>query len=193
MSSTEIFSSFIENAEVANAVAAIASAVIATVAVVLSLISIYVSLSSLKHQREHNRMSVRPLAYVALGDYEGQLFVKIWNNGTGPMIIKSITVAGSPQPLLPLIRSMPKLLPNVDWTNFVEDFSGRSIPVSSSLELLNLSCDSSSCSEQFTLSRDEVRVALGKLTILVEYTDIYETKLPICSRSLEFFHRTLSV
>lgn len=68
--------------DVANAVAAIGSAVLAAVAVVLSLISLYLSHAALRHQREHNRLTVRPLAYVVVGDYENQLFVKLRNNGT---------------------------------------------------------------------------------------------------------------
>lgn len=178
--------------DVANAVAAIGSAVLAGIAVLLSLVSVYVSNAALRHQREHNRLSVRPLAYITLGDYENWLFVKLRNNGTGPMIIKSLSIVGAQDESKPLVNAMPQLHPNVSWTNFVEDCSGRSIPAGGELVLLDLSSESSSSQGQYALSRDNVRLALGKLEIRAEYTDIYGTELPISKRKLGFFHRMLT-
>jgi hypothetical protein len=192
MTYTEAFEWLIANKDVANAVAAVASAVMAAVAVFLSFVSLFVSHAALKHQRKHNQLTVRPLAYVTFGDYEDQLFVKVRNNGTGPMIVKSIKIVGAPNPSLPLIVAMPELLPNVNWTNFVEDCAGRSVPPGDELVLLDLSSESSLSNEHFEVSRDKVREALGKLQVLVTYTDIYGTSLPSAKRSLDFFHRTLT-
>lgn len=191
MSLSEVLKFLAEKPDVANAVAAIGSAVLAAVAVVLSLISLYVSHAALRHQREHNRLSVRPLAYITLGDYENRLFVKVRNNGTGPMIVKSVTIIGTRDPQQPLVAAMPQLLPKVSWTNFVEDCSGRSVPAGGELVLLDLSTESSASQGQFTLSRDKVRLALGKLEVRAEYTDIYGSRLPVSNRSLKFFHRLL--
>jgi hypothetical protein len=177
--------------DVANAVAAIGSAVLAGAAVVLSLVSLYVSHAALKHQREHNRLSVRPLAYVMFGDYENHLFVKLRNHGTGPMIVKSIRIVGAEEPLQPLVNAMPDLPSKVSWTNFVEECDGRSIPVGGELALLDLSSESSSSQPQFIAFRDKVRLALGRLAVHAEYTDIYGTNLPVSSRELKFFHRML--
>lgn len=178
--------------DVANAIAAIGSAALAAVAIILSLISLYVSHAALRHQREHNRLSVRPLAYVTIGDYENQLFVELRNNGTGPMIVNSIAVVGAQDPSAPLINAMPQLDPKVNWTNFVEDCAGRSVPPGGELVLLDLSSGSSSSQEQFVLSRDRVRLALGNLEVRAEYSDIYGSKLPVAIRSLKFFHRMLN-
>lgn len=188
----QAFELLIAKPDVANAVAAISSAVLAAVAVVLSLISLYLSHAALRHQREHNRLSVRPLAYVVVGDYENQLFVKLRNNGTGPMIIRSILVLGAKEPTEPLIHAMPALHSKVSWTNFVEDCSGRSVPPGGELVLIDLSSDSSSSASQFVLSRDLVRSALGNLEVQIEYTDIYGTELPAARRNLKFFHRMLN-
>lgn len=192
MSLSEVLSFLVAKPEVANAAAAVGSAVLAAIAIVLSFVSLYVAYAALKHQREHNRLSVRPLAYVTLGDYQNQLFVKLRNNGTGPLVIKNITVVGADDPTQPLIAAMPALLPKVSWTNFVEDCSGRSVPAGGELVLLDLSADSSASSGQFELSRDRVRLALGKLEVRAEYTDIYGSTLPVAKRSLKFFHRLLS-
>jgi len=198
MTLVEIFNTLVANPDAANALAAIGSAVLAFIACLISLISLYVAHASLKHQREHNRLSVRPLCYVTLGDYENQLFVKLRNNGTGPMIITSIKIKGARDEDKPLIEAMPALPSEVQWTNFVEDCSGRSVPAGGELVLLELSQESTLrisplSSSRFVLARDRVREALGKFEIRVCYTDIYGSKLPASVRSLNWFHRNLSV
>lgn len=192
MSYSDVLNFLVAKPDVANAVAAMGSAVLAGVACILSFISLYVARAALRHQREHNRLSVRPLAYIMIGDYENQLFVKLRNNGTGPMIVKSLSIIGAQNEAEPLINAMPDLHPKVSWTNFVEECSGRSIPPGGELVLLDLSSESSSSPGQFRLSRDKVRLALGKLEVRAEYTDIYGTKLPASSRSLKWFHRMFS-
>jgi len=66
---------------------------------------------------------------------------------------------------------------------------GRSILPGGEIALRELSSRSSTSKDQFALSRDQVRQALGKLEVHVEYTDIYGSTLPIVTRSLQFFHR----
>jgi hypothetical protein len=124
-----------------------------------------------------------------VGDYENQVFVKLTNNGTGPMIIRSIRIVNAPDPSRPLIDAMPPLQPDVYWTNFVEDVAGRSIRPGGEIVLVDLSSGSGESEDQFALSRDQVRQALGELEVHVEYTDIYGSTLPIGTRSLDFFHR----
>jgi hypothetical protein len=155
----------------------------------LSFISVCVSLAALRHQRKHSQLSVRPLAYVMVGDYEDRIFVKLTNNGTGPMVIKSIRIINAPDPSGPLINAMPPLQAGVYWTNFVEDVAGRSVRPGGEIVLVDLSSESGESEDQFALSRDQVRQALGELEVHVEYTDIYGSTLPIGIRSLDFFHR----
>jgi hypothetical protein len=193
MNLLDIFEWLSKNSDTANAIAAIASAIMAAVAVFLSVVSIWISRSSLRSQQDHNRISVRPLAYVVIGDYENHQFVKIRNNGTGPLVIKEIKVIGAENPSKPLIYAMPRLYPEVSWQNFVEDCSGRSIPVGGELELLSLNIECSTSEAMYVLARSNVRKALGELEIHVEYTDIYESKLPAARRNLKFFHRNLSI
>ena len=95
-------------------------------------------------------------------------------------------------PLQPLVNAMPDLPPKVSWTNFVEGCEGRSVPAGGEIVLLDLASESSSSQSQFTSFRDSVRFALGKLTVRVEYIDIYGKNLPAASRELKFFHRMLS-
>jgi hypothetical protein len=187
---SEILDFLKENHEVASAISAMAGAVVALLALLISVLSVFFTWKALKHQRTHNSMSVRPLPYITVGDYENAIYVKIRNNGTGPLIVKSLLVPGAEDPSAPLVTNMPNLLPGVAWTNFVGATEGRSIPVAGEMVLLELS--DPNLGGRFQLSRDKVRQALGDLSLTLDYTDIYGNKLPRCSRDLKWFHRTLA-
>lgn len=184
-----LFTTLVAKPEVANAIAAIGSAVLAAVACVISFISLYVAHRTGKHQEKHDRMSVRPLAYIAVGDYENRVYVKLQNNGVGPLIVMSVTIEGAAEPGQPLIHAMPELPPKAAWTNFVEEISGRSVPPGGELFLVDLEVGSSASHAYFTLARDKVRLALGRLTVKVEHTDVYDQQLPVAVRRLDWFHR----
>ena len=186
----EILTFLKENHEAANAISAMAGTVVALLAFIISLLSVFFTWRALKHQRTHNSLSVRPLPYITVGDYENALYVKIRNNGTGPLIVKSLMVPGAKDPSAPLVTNMPALLPGVAWTNFVGATEGRSIPVGGEMVLLELS--GPNLGGRFQLSRDKVREALGKLSLTLDYTDIYGNKLQRCSRDLKWFHRMLA-
>lgn len=181
----------LDKPEVANAIAALGSTALGLFALVISVVSVYFARSSLKHQEEHNRLSVRPLCYVTLGDYEHRLFVKLRNNGTGPLLLESVRIKGAEDEMAPLIRAMPDLPPNCDWVDFVEDIEGRSISPGDELMLLELSAENCDPTEAFPQPRDLIRKQLGKLEVHVHYTDIYGSSLPEAVRSLIWFHRNL--
>jgi hypothetical protein len=184
-----LFATLVAKADVANAVAAIGSAILAAVACLISFVSLYVSHKNAKHQETHDRMSVRPLVYIAVGDYENRVYVKIQNNGVGPLILKRITVEGAAEPNKPLIEAMPQLPPKAVWTSFVEDISGRSVLPGGEIFLIDLEEGSSASRATFTRARNKVRVALGTLAVKVEYTDVYDHYLPAAFRKLNWFHR----
>jgi hypothetical protein len=178
--------------DVANAIATVASAVLAAVACVIAVISLHVSRKTLKYQQEHNRYSVRPIPSIVVGDYENRLFVKVVNNGVGPLFIKKIRTLGSTNPDKALIAYMPELPPKVLWTNFVEDTHGRSVPPGAELVILDFDSNSSSSQVQYAFSRDRIRHALGGLSMEIQYTDIYNSDLPNVSRDFKWFHRHLA-
>jgi hypothetical protein len=143
-----------------------------------------------KAQHKHNQLSVTPLADIPFGNFETNLFVSLVNNGTGPMIIKSITVIGAANPSEPLIKAMPDLPPDdlVTLTYFASDPTGRSIRAGGGgLRLLQLRYNGEKeFKNRFAPSRDKIRAALGPLTLRVEYKDIYEKEFET-ERSLGYF------
>lgn len=189
MNVDSLFAILVAKPDLANAVAALGSAVLAAVACLISVISLHVAYRTAKHQEKHDRMSVRPLPYIAVGDYENRIYVKLQNNGVGPLIIKRVTIDGATEPNKPLIYAMPELPAKCAWTNFVEEVSGRSVPPGGEVFLIDLEESSSASRAYFILARDKVRLALGALTVKVEHTDVYDTHLPAEARKLDWFHR----
>ena len=187
-----LFTNLVSKPDLAMAWVAFANALIAAVTCLILFCSLYVSRRIAKHQETHDRMSVRPLVYLALGDYENRIYVKIQNNGVGPLILKRITIEGAAEPNKPLIEAMPELPPKAEWTNFVEDIADRSVPAGGEVFLIDLEDGSSASHTYFKIARDKVRLALGTLTVKVEYTDVYDHPLPASVRKLNWFHRHLS-
>jgi hypothetical protein len=133
--------------------------------------------------------TVRPLANIIVGDYENHVYVQVVNNGAGPLIIKSISINNSPQPLDIAMREvLPK---GILWRHFTFDCAGRSVPAGGKLVLVDLySGTYTGVNEgKFAAARELVRRALGNITVRVKYTDMYHKDQPAAERTLDWFHR----
>lgn len=171
----------------ANAFGALASAAAAFLALLVSGISVAISVWAARSQRQHNELSVRPLAEITLADYENSLRVKLCNHGTGPMIVTAVTVSDGTVMLPTLLQCMPDLPEGRHWTNFTDQVRDRTIAPGGELVLLELTevegeLDFASC-------RDPVRRALAPLTVNVEYTNVYNTVMPPRRKALSWFGR----
>ena len=170
-----------------SAVATVASAIAAAFAVVVSVIAVYVSCVTLKHQRRHNELSVRPIPIVTVADFEDSIRVKVRNHGSGPMLIKKVSVSADDQVKHALTEWMPDLPKGMFWTNFVGPVTDRSLLPGGELVLLELSGDDAE--NLFCAARDATRKALAPLTVTVEYTDIYESDFKPYAKDLSWFAR----
>ena len=63
---------------------------IAALALVTSIASIIIGFWGLWIQRKHNILSVKPIAAIGINDIANQIEITVVNNGTGPLIVKSI-------------------------------------------------------------------------------------------------------
>jgi hypothetical protein len=174
-----------DNPEQANAIGALAGAAAALLALVVSAISIVVSVLTARSQTRHNELTVRPLADVTVANYENSLRVRIWNNGTGPLIFKAVTVSDGQAALPSLIDWMPPLPRERLWTNYSKNFLDRSLSAGQYVTLLELTEYEGEFN--FNESRDVVRAALAPLTVNVEYTDIYGKTMPPKMMRLDWF------
>jgi hypothetical protein len=145
-------------------------------------------MGQIKSDKELARDIVRPLASIMVGDYKNHVFVEVVNNGMGPMIIKSITINNSPQPLdIALLEVLPK---GIYWRHFTSDCTDRSVRAGGKVLLLDLhSSTYRGVNASFVADRDLVRHALGNITVRVKYTDMYNENQPIAERTLDWFHR----
>ena len=64
----------------------------AIAALFVSLLSIILTSLNLWMQRTHNRKAVLPIGHITVGDYENDIFVRLRNDGVGPLLIESATI-----------------------------------------------------------------------------------------------------
>jgi hypothetical protein len=176
------------NNNAANAFGALASAAAALIGLVVSAIAVGISIWAVRSQRIHNELSVRPLAEVTVADYENSLRVKLCNNGTGPMIVTNVAVTGGSSRTKPtIIEWMPPLPNGRPWTTFSNDLRDRTLQSGSEIVLIELAQYEGE--RNFARVREKVRAALTRLTVSIEYTDIYNKAMPIRVKDLSWFGR----
>jgi hypothetical protein len=162
----------------------------AILAVFASAASFAIAALSMRVQRSHNRKSVLPMGSVTVGDYENQLFVRVWNYGVGPMIIEKLVIEredGADQRVPGIIDLMPTLPGKCRWSTFVREISDRAIPANDHITLILLEGDEDD--RDFVAARQMVRKILSGLTVKVEYKDVYGETMPPAVRNLKWFGR----
>lgn len=184
---TEALKYLEDNTEVANAIGTATSAAIAVFAFIVSLISLYVALATLRKQTRHNVLTVRPIPEVTVADYEDSLRVKLRNHGSGALIVKDIHVGDGKTVRKTLLEWMPSLPPGMYWSNYSGEIRGRSILPGGEIVLVLLEGDDSN--NEFAQVRDACRSILRHLTVIVEYTDVYETDMTPLKKRLDWFGR----
>lgn len=148
-------------------------------AVVISTISMIFTVVFSLYQLKHNKNSVKPISAIKLSDYEDELAIKLENVGTGPLTIKKLFFKNESQKSSTLISMMPSI--EQPWATFTESVDGWTIPVGGRLTLLKLHPKNDE-------TKSLIRKELSKITVILEYMDIYNTKYQD-SRSLDFFGR----
>ena len=158
---------------------------VATIALGVSFLSIIIGFYGLWLQRKHNRLSVRPIGVIYLGDYENRLSIKLKNAGMGtliPQLIETSDNEGNKKDFP--IDWMP---PGIIWADFRKSLPA--IKEGDSIVLLEYRLDPQNINS--VKERENIRSILKNLTIKILYTDIYDNKQPIVCRSLDWFGRNL--
>jgi hypothetical protein len=171
-----------------SVVADVGSALTAVIAVVIAYWSVQLTNRAMREQETHNRLSVKPIPFLALADYEQRLRAKVTNDGSGPLIIKKIQVRDGKTTKQDLISWMPSPPPTIYWTNFTSLLTDRAMRPGEGLILLQLDGDPED--QAFLRFRDACRHQLEKLTVTVEYTDVYDTVYAPYSRAMDWFARS---
>lgn len=152
-------------------------------AIVISVLSILVSLWQLNIQRKHNYLSVQPSGYITFGDYEETIHVKLYNFGSGPMIVRKATFTKGGETKSSVIGFLPNDLP---YTDFTEEVEGRTILPGNAITLVKMESEKLEEEDKFKL-----RNYLSDMKGVIEYTNIYENKKFTIERNFKWFSRLL--
>jgi hypothetical protein len=158
----------------------------AWLALIVAAVSIGIAFYGVKLQRQNNLMAVRPLPYISCADYEDLLWVKVRNDGVGPLIINRVEFDrdGRSAEYPDLISYMPQLPADLHWSKFSRGLA-RTVAVGADLPLLELQLDPSK--KNHVQFRDACRAALRRIEVTVSYTDMHGTTFTPVSRLLDFF------
>lgn len=153
---------------------------LALAAVVIAVCSLATSVVSCGIQRRHNVLSVRPLGSIDVSDYENLIQVRVLNQGTGPLIVKSLVCSNEAGKTS---SSLVKMLTDVDqdWNDFTEEVSSRVIPANDAIVLISITPEDEP-------TRLALRETLSKISITVTYEDIYKNETTK-KRELSYFDR----
>ena len=186
-----LLNSLVSQPDQANALAAFGSLAVGLLALFVAGLSIYYTVRGLALQQRHNELSVLPVPFIALADYENLLRVKIRNDGLGPLIVKGLKFHNKNQngEFSDLVSYMPTLPSSLSWSNFSSGYI-RSIRPGDELILLELQEDSFSL--DFAAFRDACRQRLKFMQVELDYTDVYGLQFVAATRDLEWSGRRLA-
>lgn len=165
-------------------VATNAAVIVAVCAAIISLASLAVAVGALKSQREHNYLSVRPIAHFSRGDYENCIFVKVKNYGVGPLLIDSFIVQAAQSTHKRIIDALGSVASEITWDTFTDTIDGRALAPNKEFVLLQGSFTPSQ-----TAAKAKIRLALSKMTLRLTYKDIYARAQPEITEPLSWFAR----
>ena len=177
--------------ELLNSNVTLATALTAIAALFVSFLSIVLTTVSLWMQRTHNRKSFLPIGYIAVGDYEDDILVRLRNDGNGPLIVESMTVfptGNQDEHKSSIIAFMPDLPGDYAWTTFVSDIKGSAISPAGHITLIELKGDPGE--KNFEAAKEIVRNHLALLSVTIAYRNVYNDRMPLISRRLNWFQRS---
>jgi len=156
-----------------------------------AILSIVIAIIVYKSQKKHNELSVIPVPFIALADYEDLIRVKIRNDGLGPLFVEKIDIIEGEK--LNEHENLVSYLPNppstLSWSNFSSGFV-RSIRPGDELILIEMPFSDET--KPHVNYREILRKKLSVLTIRVSFTCAYGRKHKPIERELSFFARRLS-
>lgn len=162
--------------------------IVAICALLVSVFSLGASIYFGWCTRDHNRRSVKPLPFILQSDFEDRITVAVRNNGSGPLILQKAEAKnaanGQSGHLIDLVPDPPQ---GLLFRNFNRFHQARAIRPGDQVDLIDF--EVANADRKGSRYRDELRQALGNLTVEVTYTDIYDSRFPIYAIKLTWFCR----
>ncbi|NOR60924.1 MAG: hypothetical protein GQ535_00325 [Rhodobacteraceae bacterium] len=165
------------------------NAISAAMAAFAALVAVCLSAYALVSQRRHDRAALKPIAHTVVWDYSDHLAVELRNVGVGPMKILQIsiysTMGGTTFSTI-VEHFREKDIP-IKWTHFAGNLEGRILAPGDRTKLVLLK--GSVEDNGFIEDRNAARKELAKLTVTIEYQDIFNVIQEVSSKSLSLFGR----
>jgi len=162
--------------------------IVAICALLVSVISIILGFFGLYFQRQHNVLSVRPIGNIGLFQSPDTFAISIVNNGTGPMMIKSVKTVNMDGSK----KDYPvEWIPLGDRQYFWGNLEGTAINNGTKVDILVFKFDISKPNQ--IRKREEIRSILKNLTIQIKYDDMYQNNRPDIIKSLDYFGEEIGV
>ena len=164
-------------------------AIIAIMALITSLGGLFIAYKTFQVQRIHNIKMIKPILHIGQWDYENNIKVDLRNNGLGPAMIDKIYVKNKGgKTKNALYYWLPEKLPNE--MNYKEYWTGHEnfvVRPDFICKLIEIPIDTGV--ERQLKEREKIRRKLGKLVIVIEYSDIYGNRMPKYEKDLWLFRR----
>ncbi len=154
-------------------------------AVFISLVSLMVAVLTLRAQKKHNKLSVKPVAHISKGDYEDKIFVRLKNYGNGPMFIDSFIVQNERGEFKKLIESFGDVATEIMWDTFSDTLDGRVLAPDKEFTLIECSFDDEATDDV----KAEIRSYLASTTLVLDYKCTYGVKQAKLLEKLDWFSR----
>ena len=168
-----------------------AGEVIAIAAVGVAVASFIATILTYLSQKKHNQLSVRPLADVLLSDFRNRVAVSVINKGVGPLIIKDLIFKSEEKILEPqkegLVSLLPEMRQGYAWKAFTRLGQGSIISPGEKRVLVELQWDPDDYQADEHAMR--VRNVLSNISINIDYTDLYKSKVFKMVKDLDWFSR----
>ncbi len=162
------------NSDLCITITSIGTVIISTLAF---LVSIYVAIS----QNRFNKNSVRPICDISCIDYTNHIRIELINNGLGIMIIKKVQFKDiDDRTENSIINFLPE---NIRLSHYIRETSGRTLIQGGKIVLLDLKSDN-------YVNIEELRNILSKLTVIVQFTNVYNKKF-VKKRNLHEIYATV--
>lgn len=158
--------------------------VAAICAIFISVASLIVAIGALNTQREHNYLSVRPIAHFSRGDYENCVFVKLKNFGLGPLLIDRFIIQTRHGSYKRMIDAFTDIAHGLTWDTFTDSIDGRALAPNAEFILVKATFDDTQ-----NAVRENVRAALSEMNMQLYFKDIYDRPQPVLTEDLLWFAR----
>ena len=150
---------------------------------IISFLALLATFYQAHLQRVHNQKSVKPLAEINLRDRDGEMFVRIGNNGVGPLIVdKVVFTKGNKQ--YEHIQDCLDIDPKTYFHLEVNDMNKKVIIPGGFLELFSNMLNPKESADKIEMFQKQLSV----LHLKVQGHDIYNNKISV-EKSLSWFAR----